>query len=362
MEGHNTWCVNRPGSTLVIPVADIAQHLLLILCFLVQNGYCIFNDVHGEKIPGMEKFRGLVDVDNPFPLTFIEQYALTEATAELSTACYAGMLMLQALGLGGWMFDGIDRFSLLGASGKAEVPGLGFQYQTRPDWVLPHITGRPGVFESYTPPHFPNMRAAVDALVQRKFSTGGPFHLRTPGPWKESSRVRSSAQMHSEVHDCVATMASTSTAGAPRDRAGGVQPDVSPAHHTSTRFCDEKFQPLLPASTPDMEWHGARPSRVPYRSPALGDAGTDRSLPAGGADHGRAPRASSGRRPDRDHGRPLLAGLTRGPHAGHLFHRLPSPARHDHALRRPAMSRATSCSGAGESERDVGSRLSNARA
>ena len=28
MEGHNTWCVNVPGSTLIIPVADIAQHMI----------------------------------------------------------------------------------------------------------------------------------------------------------------------------------------------------------------------------------------------------------------------------------------------------------------------------------------------
>src|SRR4030095_14715027 len=39
VEGHNTWCVNVPGSLLVIPVADIAQHLIAVLCFLVQNGY-----------------------------------------------------------------------------------------------------------------------------------------------------------------------------------------------------------------------------------------------------------------------------------------------------------------------------------
>src|SRR3712207_3154256 len=35
MEGHNTWCVKVPGSLLVIPVADIAQHLLAILCFQI---------------------------------------------------------------------------------------------------------------------------------------------------------------------------------------------------------------------------------------------------------------------------------------------------------------------------------------
>ena len=52
LEGHNTWCVNVAGSLLVIPVADIAQHLIAVLCFLAQNGYAIYDDVNDRKIPG----------------------------------------------------------------------------------------------------------------------------------------------------------------------------------------------------------------------------------------------------------------------------------------------------------------------
>ncbi len=48
MEGHNTWCANRPGSTLLIPVGDIAQHMIAVLCFMLQNGYVIYDDVNGE--------------------------------------------------------------------------------------------------------------------------------------------------------------------------------------------------------------------------------------------------------------------------------------------------------------------------
>jgi hypothetical protein len=114
MEGHNTWCANRPGSTLLIPVGDIAQHMIAVLCFMVQNGYGMYDDVNGERIPGLERFSHLVDLDEPLPLTFMETYSITECTAELSTSCYAGMLMLQAMGLGGWMFDGIDRYTVLG--------------------------------------------------------------------------------------------------------------------------------------------------------------------------------------------------------------------------------------------------------
>jgi hypothetical protein len=50
--------------------------------------------------------------------------------AEFSTSCYAGMLMLQAMGLGGYMYEGIDRHTILGASGNPAVPGLGFRYDT----------------------------------------------------------------------------------------------------------------------------------------------------------------------------------------------------------------------------------------
>jgi hypothetical protein len=208
LEGHNTWCVNVPGSLLVIPVADIAQHLLAILCFFTQNGYAIYDDINRRKIPRLEQFSGLVDVEEPYPLTFTEQYTLTEATAELACACYAGMLLLQAMGLGGWMFDGIDRFTMLGASGNPEVPGLGFRYDTDERWSTPNPTGREGVFEAYCPPHHPDMPAAVEAFAQRKFGPGGSFHRDTPGAWSDSPGVRGSAQVHDEAFKaCVALQA-----------------------------------------------------------------------------------------------------------------------------------------------------------
>jgi hypothetical protein len=63
--------VNVPGSTLLIPVADLAHHHVAVLCYLVQNGACIFDDINKKKIPGMEKFSSLVDVNNPYPLTYV---------------------------------------------------------------------------------------------------------------------------------------------------------------------------------------------------------------------------------------------------------------------------------------------------
>jgi hypothetical protein len=247
LEGHNTWCVNVPGSLLVIPVADIAQHLIAILCFFVQNGYGIYDDVNNRKIPGLEEFHRLVDVEEPFPLTFTEQYALTEATAELATACFGGVLMLQGMGLGGWMFDGIDRFSMLGASGNPEVPGLGFRYDEDERWSTPNPTGREGVFEAYCPPHHSDMAAAVDAFAQRKFGPGGPFHPDTPGAWTDSPGFRGSAQVHDdEFKACVALQAQYvfDTFG----KFPGTVPTVFimnyvQAHHLDLDFYDHFFKP-----------------------------------------------------------------------------------------------------------------------
>jgi hypothetical protein len=265
LEGHNTWCVNVPGSLLVIPVADIAQHLLAVLCFFTQNGYAIYDDVNRRKIPGLEQFSGLVDVEEPYPLTFTEQYALTEATAELASACYAGVLLLQAMGLGGWMFDGIDRFSMLGASGNPEVPGLGFCYDTDERWSTPNPTGREGVFEASCPPHHPDMAAAVEAFAERKFGEGGPFHPQTPGAWSDSPGVRGSAQVHDQAFKaCVALQAQYifDTFG----KFPGTVPAVFilnyvQAHHLDLEFYDRFFRPgayLRTHAEHMARWHGQR--------------------------------------------------------------------------------------------------------
>ena len=69
-----------------------------------------------RRIPGIEVFRYFVDVDNPYPLSFLDQYSLAELSAELAIGPFAGQLLLQALGLGGWIYNGIDRLTVLGAA------------------------------------------------------------------------------------------------------------------------------------------------------------------------------------------------------------------------------------------------------
>ncbi len=193
MEAHNTWCANVPGSTLIWPVADVAQHLILMLLYLVQNGTAVYDDVNGRAIPGLERYTHRLNLDLAYPMGFLEQVVLTDVAVEMGTACHGGALMLQALGLGGWMFTGINPFAVLGASGDPAVPGLGFRFEMYEGDPLPFVTGLPGVFEAHVLPHHATMRAAVAAVVARKFGRGGPFDPGQAGPYRETAAVRSAA-------------------------------------------------------------------------------------------------------------------------------------------------------------------------
>jgi hypothetical protein len=261
-EAHNTWVFNKPSTLLVIPVGDLSQHVLFNILYMLQNGLVLYDDIHKQAIPGINQFNDLVDVDNTWPITFVEQWSLSELTVELAASCYAGVLMLQALGLGGWMFNGVDPFAMLGASGEPDVPGLGFRYDEDDRWPYPNPTGLEGVMEGYSPPHFVDMRAAVYAACERKFGPGGPFHPDTAGPWKDNRKVRSAAKAHEErFKECVAHQAQYvyDTFG----KFPGTVPSMFlimyvQAHHLDLDFYDEFYNPgayLNTHANHMKQWH-----------------------------------------------------------------------------------------------------------
>lgn len=253
MEGHNTWIGNHPGSLLAFAVADLAEHLLENLWFFAANGYRITDDITGRAIPGLQAFSGLAHADDPIPLSFVEQYSLTEASAELSIAAHNGALGLQAMGLGGWIFDGLDRVSVLRA--------FGFVADDDPRCPLPNVTGLPGHFETLSPPHVPSVAEGVAKLVTRKFGPGGPSHPSTPGPWSDTPRVRGSALPPDGIAELVTLQASYiyDTFG----KLPGSVPTVHAlmylqAQHLDTDFYDEFFRPgayLRTHAEHQQRWH-----------------------------------------------------------------------------------------------------------
>lgn len=241
VQPHNRWAFNRPGTTLVIPVADAARHLLAKLLVMAEMGVVVEDDVHGRPLDLPSWTRSA----RRLPLSYVEERAVGELAAELATACFAGMLVLQAIGLGGWMFHGVDRHTLLVGSGP-EAPGLGFQALDTPRHA-PTATGRDGVLAATCPPHLPDMRTATRRVVEAKFGPGGPYHPATPGPYRDTAGVRGAATRHpDEVTEVVASTASQ------LHRRAGRFPVTFPsvyvltllqAHHLDLGFYDHHFAP-----------------------------------------------------------------------------------------------------------------------
>ena len=75
-EAHNTWVANKPSTLLVIPVGDLSLHFLQGICYMVQNGIVLYDDINRRSIHGIEQYSDLVDAGSTWPITFAEQTAL----------------------------------------------------------------------------------------------------------------------------------------------------------------------------------------------------------------------------------------------------------------------------------------------
>jgi hypothetical protein len=107
------------------------------------------------------------------------------------------------------------------------------------------------------------MHDAAEALCERKFGPGGPFHPNTPGSWKDSGKVRSAAPVHNqEFRECVALQAEYIF-----DQFGkclGTVPAMIAtiylqAHHSIWTFTmsSTNLAPNLPTHADHMaRWHG----------------------------------------------------------------------------------------------------------
>lgn len=114
------------------------------------------------------------------------------------------------------------------------------------------------------------MKAAVEALVERKYKAGGPYNPETPGPWKDSKAVRSQAFPHAEwLIEVVALQAQYlfDTFG----KFPATVPTIYSlmflqTHHLDLEFYDRFFEPgaYLQTHREHLEkWHGVRLEDLP---------------------------------------------------------------------------------------------------
>jgi hypothetical protein len=260
----NFWMANKQGSTLFMPMGDASEQLLGIMAIFLANGYVIKDDIAKRTAGDMAPFirSGLLDEGKAFPLSVLELSAYEANTMELAFMGHNIVLAQQAMGLGGLFFNGVNRWSVLGALADDGVRGLGFRFVSDERWTTPNPVGLEGHFEALCPPFQPDMRAAVETFVARKFGEGGAYDPGTAGPWRGTGKVKGSVTPYSdEFVDCLSVVAQyvfDSFGKFPATVPTIALTGYVQAQHIDTDFYDEHFEPgaYLETHAAHMErWH-----------------------------------------------------------------------------------------------------------
>lgn len=268
MSAHNQWCANRPGSTLFVPIVDAARQWLNVAGIYLASGVTIVDDLgDGERFTGDGAVAPAGDAaDRVVPLSAVERFVGEACTAEVSIACQNGSLALEAMGLGGWLFTGIDPTALL-CGVEGETRGFGFAAEVTAQGAR-SVLGSAGGFETLRPPYVDSVEAAVAALVQRKEA-----HARTSGgqgPWSGSVLPGREAEEWT-----AGTMAALAALAAEVLRRHGRLPATLPsvyarlylqAHHVDTEFYRRYFRHSSISERHERhfeQWHATPDPRAP---------------------------------------------------------------------------------------------------
>jgi hypothetical protein len=245
----NLWWANKPGSTLFMPVGDASEVALGLLALMMRHGVMVVDHETGEPAGNLKPFvrAGLLDEEKAFPLSELLSTVHESVCLELAFMGHNIVLTLQAMGLGGLFFNGMDDLSVMGANARHGITGLGFRFVEDEGWVVPNAVGLDGVYEALCPPYYPDMHAATKVFVERKFGPGGAYDPDVPGPWRDSPRVKGSvARYTADFVDCLAEVAQyiyDKYGKFPGIRTTVMLPGFVQAHHLDTDFYDAHYGP-----------------------------------------------------------------------------------------------------------------------
>lgn len=256
----NLWMANAPGSTLFMPIGDASEQVLGLLAMAIANGSLIVDDEARRPAGDLAPFvrSGLLDEAKPTPLSVLHHMAYEANCSELAFMGHNMVLAMQAMGLGGLYFNGLNRWSILGAFADDGIEGLGFRFVHDERWTVPNPVGLDGVYEALCPPYQPDMRAAVQVFVERKFGPGGTYDPSTPGPWRSAAEVKDGVNPYSdELVACLGEVAQYiyDTHGRfPATPTTIVLTGYVQAVHLDTDFYDAHYAPGAYLSTHRDHW------------------------------------------------------------------------------------------------------------
>jgi hypothetical protein len=188
----NRFLSNLPGSTILLPIVDVTQQYINGLMYLLTepDGHrpTFVDDRNFYCLAGVKKWvkSGFLNKRIKVPLGSLGTF---RSDIEAHLLLQNLMLTLQATGLGGWIHASIEPQYILGHPLYSEHGrGLGFHYEIprfklvdmlRWGTILPKVRANPvgldGYIRAMSPPYYPDMSAAVDALLEIKYGKDGIY-------------------------------------------------------------------------------------------------------------------------------------------------------------------------------------------
>src|SRR3984893_19267233 len=174
----NRFLSNLNGSTILFPVVDMTRQYINALMYLLTDPDAhrpYFRDDRNFYLPaGVRKWKrnGFLNKDIPVPLGVLGTMR-TQVEAELLLQNL--ILMLQAMGLGGWIHASVTPSKLLPALGFQVVTpkyrGLDFfRWGTFRTEARSHPIGLAPYIKGMCPPYYKSMADAVQTVVDEKYA------------------------------------------------------------------------------------------------------------------------------------------------------------------------------------------------
>ena len=261
----NLWMANAPGSTVFMPIADASESVLALMAMVLAIGNVIVDDAVGCPAGDLELFirGGVLSAEKRVPLSVLQQVSCGSNCSGAVFMAHNVVLTMQAMGLGGLYFAGLNCWSVLGAFAGDGIRGFGFRFERDERWTLLNPVGLDGHFEGMCPPYYADMRAVVVAFVERKFAAGGTYDPSASGAWRDTAAVRSSVARHDDAFvECLGEVAQyvQDTYGkCPGSFTTIALPGFVQAVHLDTAFYDEHYREdaYLGTHAEHMRrWHG----------------------------------------------------------------------------------------------------------
>jgi hypothetical protein len=191
----NRFLSNVPGSTILFPVVDMTRQYINALMYLLTEAEgsrpTFLDDRNFYLLAGVRKWvrNGFLNKDIKLPLGVLGPMR-TQIEADLLLQNL--MLVIQAMGLGGWIHASVGPPYLLGSPYASKERGLGFTWEKPRPRILDlfrwgtfltapraHPVGLRDLIQGMCPPYYKNMADAVDAVIAIKYGSKGIYDDKT---------------------------------------------------------------------------------------------------------------------------------------------------------------------------------------